>query len=167
MKWLGGRGVVKSVHENEEENNKLKSPNQLFLRNKACVSLALLLFQETWNPWAAMAFPLTWYLSHSLWELREASQPYSCIWGTQLPSMLCFIYIKGRSMPLAVRGSHSADSLPKKKIGDWWLGFYCSRLTFFQNISQYTSEHTSYHLPLHLLVYFLSPMTQEVPRRMH
>lgn len=59
--WDQRRGLkMRSVHENGEENNKLKSPNQSFLWNKTHVCLPLLLFWETQNPWAREAFPLSW-----------------------------------------------------------------------------------------------------------
>ena len=50
---VGGGLKMKSVHENRDDDE-LKSPKQLLLRNKARVSLALLLFWETRNPWAGM-----------------------------------------------------------------------------------------------------------------
>lgn len=48
---------------------------------------------------------------------------------------------------------------PKDGIGEWalllfsfwWLGFCCSRLTFFPNVLRYTSDEPSYHLPINLL----------------
>lgn len=48
---------------------------------------------------------------------------------------------------------------PKDGIGEWalllfsfwWLGFCCSRLTFFPNVLRYTSDEASYHLPINLL----------------
>lgn len=154
---------MRSVYENGGENNKLKSLNQLFLRNKTCVSLALLLFWETQKPWAGVAFPLTWCLGHSHWELRELVLLPPELLLFHLESLtphhggkvgqslgLCsqhfiiLIILQGEAYSLlpSVQGQPWCCLQPKGRIGEWalllfsfwWPGFYCSGTTSFQNI---------------------------------
>lgn len=161
---------MKSGHENRDDD-KLKSPNQLFLRNKTRVSLALLLFGETQNPWARMAFPLIiWCMGHSYWWLKKPPQLLLLHLGSRTPwhdgkqwqsfglcnqHALVWFTCKGRSMHLAIlRGIRGHPFSLRAGLEN---GLFCSSLS--GDLTQHSHSLESFRNTLAAILHIIHLFT--------
>ena len=184
--WIQRRGLkMRSVHENGEENNKLKSPNQSFLWDKTLLfGLAFVL--ENTESLGKGGLSLVLILGHSHWELRkhppivitlQFGEPDTLTWWEVVaiawllhPAVTHFNYIGGRSMQLPAQGTVMVLPSIQGRVGEWALHFSLSDdlsstvqdphsfKTFC--IGSHTPNHVSSHL-LSLMSVFLWNLTHQ------